>query len=112
MRFRANRRRIHVNDSGIQIAHGCERLVDVARVNRRRQSVRHAIGDFNGLLEIVHGNHRDHRPKNFFLGDAHARRAIAEHGRLVEPALSVRAFVQPIATGQTAWRRRSWPIST
>src|SRR5436190_23974911 len=41
----ANRRRVHVEDARVKIAHRRERLVDVLRVNRRRQSVLDVVAD-------------------------------------------------------------------
>src|SRR5271155_1528518 len=80
MRFGAYCWRVDVDDSRVEIARSHKGLVYVARVNRGRQSIRHAVGDFNSLLETVDGDNRDHRAEDLFLRDAHLRRAIAKHG--------------------------------
>src|SRR5437588_8875205 len=49
--------RIYISDAGIKIAHGAERLVDVASVDGGRQAVDHAVGDLNGVIQIVAGDH-------------------------------------------------------
>src|SRR5256885_7827769 len=97
MNFSANRRRVDVSNSGIQIAHGCECLVDVASVDRRRQTVFNVVGNLDRVLEVLARNDRDNRSENFFLRDAHLGIDIAEYGRLHEKAMTVVALVQAIA---------------
>ena len=46
----ADGRRVDVEDAGVHVAHGHEGLVDVARVDRRRQAVLHAVADLDRLL--------------------------------------------------------------
>src|SRR5713226_4764438 len=100
MRFRADGGRIDVHNTGEEVAHGCEGAIHISRVNRRGQAVGHAIGDLDGLLEASDRNHRDYRAKNLLLRDAHLRMAIAEHGRLMEPAFRERAVAQTMAAGE------------
>src|SRR5579863_9283863 len=100
VRFCADGWGVDVDDAGVKIARGLKSLIDVARVNLCGQSVGNAVGNFNSLLEAVDRNHRDHGAKDFFLGDAHLRRAIAKHGGRVEPTLRVNATVQAISPGE------------
>src|SRR5260370_9184721 len=100
MRLGPNRRRVHVNDSGVKVARGLKSLIHIARINRRRQSVRNAVSHFNSLLEAIDWNDRDDGTKNLFLRDAHLRRAIAKYGRGVEPALLERAAFETIPPGE------------
>ena len=99
MDFRADRRSIHVSNAGVNVAHGAERLVDVARVHRRRETIRHAIRDLDCFVEVIHWDQAEHRPEDLFLGDAHLRIHVTEDGRLEEPAISVVGRVQRLAAG-------------
>src|SRR5438046_10372109 len=48
MRFRPNRGGVDVDDSGVQIACGLERAVNVSRVTRSEKACRHGVGHVNG----------------------------------------------------------------
>src|SRR5205823_12755784 len=61
--------------SGVEIAHRGERPVDVLRIVRRGQSVLHIVADFDRFLERSARNHRNDRPEDLFLRDAHLRRS-------------------------------------
>ena len=94
--LRANGRRVHVDTSGVQIASGLEGAVHVARIDGGGQTIRHTIRYVDSLLKSVDGDYRHHRAKDLLLRHAHFRRAIAKHGRRVEPAL----VVEPLAAGE------------
>ena len=53
MDFGADGGRVDVGDAGFQVAHGAEGAVDVARVERGGEAVMDAVGDFDGLVEVV-----------------------------------------------------------
>src|SRR3954452_15644992 len=67
MRFRADGRSVHVEDAGVHVAHREERVVHVARVDRRRQSVAHAVADLDRILERLARDHRGHRSEDLLL---------------------------------------------
>src|SRR5258708_24950479 len=94
MRLGADRWSVDVDDAGIDIAHRGESLVHIFGVDRSGQSVRNAICDFDGFGKIVDWNQRNDWAEDFFLGDAHFRRAIAEQSWLMEPALGVRTALE------------------
>src|SRR5271163_141392 len=87
--FGADGGRVDVDDARFQITLGAERLIDVARVDRSRKTVLHAVGDGDGVVKRIERHHRDDRAENLLLADTHLRVAIGEDGRLVEPALRV-----------------------
>src|SRR5262249_21745627 len=83
--LRADGGRVHVGDTGVEVTHGAERLVDVAGVNGRREPVRNAVGDVDGLLEVLAWNHAHHGTEDFFLSNAHVRVNVSEHSWFEEP---------------------------
>src|SRR5579859_3172296 len=99
MHLSANRWRIYIRDTGVNVAHGAERLIYVARVDRRREPIRHAVGDLNRLIEAVDGDEAEHRAKDFLLGNAHLLIHVSEDRRLKEPAIGVAGSVQRLAAG-------------
>src|SRR5215472_12978790 len=100
MRFGANRRRVNVNDSSVQIARGLKGAVHVARINRSGEPIGHTISYINGFVQAADGNYGHNGAEDFFLRDAHTWRAITKNGRLVEPAFGVSASVQPVPSRQ------------
>ena len=58
------------------------RLGQVAGPDRCRQTIDAVVGDLNGFLGGVEGDHREHRAKDLFGGDAHAVGHVVENGRL------------------------------
>src|SRR5258707_10850070 len=98
--FGADGWRVDVDDAGEEIANGVKGAIHVARVDRGRKAVRHAVGYFHGFFQASDGDYRNHRAEDFFLRDAHFWIAVAEHGRFVEPTFGVRAIGQPMAAGE------------
>src|SRR5262249_13291777 len=88
----ARRSRVDVCDAGLQVAHRLERLVDVAREDRRREAVLHAVRGGDGLLERLDGDERGRRPEEPLLRDAHLRLDVREHGRPVVEAVALDAL--------------------
>src|SRR6516164_3997152 len=66
--FGADRRRVDVEDAGIQIAHRSKGTVHVARIDRGRQAVLHAVPDLDCLVERSAPHHRYHRSEDLLLG--------------------------------------------
>src|SRR5713101_3120096 len=97
--FGANRGRIHVDDPRVEIAGCLKCAVHLACVDRSRKTVDDAVGNIDGLLEIVHRNHGNDRSEDFLLSDAHLWRAIAKHGGSVEPTFGKRSAIETISTG-------------
>src|SRR5215472_13927400 len=91
MGFCANRRRVDVDDPGVQVANGLEGAVHVSCVNRSGKAVRYAVCHFNGLVQVADWNHRHDRAEDLLLGNAHVWRAITEDRRGTEPALGMGA---------------------
>src|SRR5215469_7234769 len=56
MRFCPNGRRVDVDDSGVQVAHGLESAVHVSCVNRSGKAVRHAVCHLNGIVQAADRN--------------------------------------------------------
>src|SRR3954447_6593831 len=77
----AGRAGVDVGDAGLQVAHRLERLVDVAREDRRREAVLDAVRGANRILEGVDRDQRRGRPEDLLLRDAHLRVDVGEHGR-------------------------------
>src|SRR5207249_2116533 len=92
---------VDVGDPGVEIAHSAEGLVHVAGVERRRESVLHSVGDLNGFVEVLAGNHDDDRTEDFFLRDAHAAADVAENRGFEEPAVPVVAAQAVTAAEQS-----------
>src|SRR5208282_1355102 len=86
VRFGADGGSVDVDDAGVEIAEGGEGGIDVAGVDGSGEAVGDIVGNFDSLLEIVDGNYRNDGAEDFFLGNAHLGRAIAEDGGFVEPA--------------------------
>ena len=97
MYFRTNRRRVDIRDAGVEIANRRERFVHIPGIERRRQAVLDAVGDFNRGLQPVARNDRDHGAKDLFLGDAHLRINVGEHGWLHKVAVLIVALVEAVA---------------
>src|SRR4029079_9201819 len=53
----ANRRRVDVEDPGVEIAHGRKGAVDVLRIDRRGEPIFDAVADLDRLVERVARNH-------------------------------------------------------
>src|SRR5438552_14787154 len=71
MNFAADRAGVDVHDGRPDITHGALRPVDVPREDRRGQPVLDAVVDRNGLLELLHFDHAQHRPEALLLTDPH-----------------------------------------
>src|SRR3954471_16293718 len=96
--FGADCRSVDVSNSGIQVAHGSKGFVDIASVDRRRQTVLDVVGNLDRVFEIFTRDDRDHWSENFFLSDAHLGIDVAEDGWLHKKAMMVVAFVQAVTT--------------
>src|SRR5215472_9002977 len=95
MGFCPNRGRVNVDDSGVQVACRLESAVHVSRVNRSGKTVSRPVRNFDGLAQAADRNHRNDRAEDFFLGNAHVWRAVAEDRGGVEPAFVVGASGKP-----------------
>src|SRR3984957_20916089 len=98
MRFGADGGRVHVDDSGFEIALRAEGIVHVAGVDGGREAVLHVVCDGERVVERLERNHGDDRTENFFLADAHLRIAVDENGWLVEPAVRIAATFEALST--------------
>src|SRR5258708_12795618 len=96
MHFRTDRWRIDVRDAGIDIAHGLEGLVYIARINRRRESVLNSIGNLNGVLEVIAENERGDRAEDLLLGNAHFWIYASEYRGLKAPPAVIRRTLHPL----------------
>ena len=67
--FRADGGRVHVEETRVDIAHRREGLVDVAGVDRGRQSIGHVVGNPDRLVERPAGEHRHDRPEDLLARD-------------------------------------------
>jgi len=66
-------RRVDAEDAGVEIPHRLEGGIDVARVDRRRQSVGNAVPDRDRFLDRPAAHYRHHWPEDLLLRDAHVR---------------------------------------
>src|SRR5882757_2871383 len=98
--FGADGWRVDVDDAGEQVANGVKGAIHVARVDRGREAVGHAVGYFHGFFQASDGDYRNHWAEDFFLRDAHLWIAVAEHGRFVEPTFGEGAVSQAMASGE------------
>src|SRR4029453_674875 len=86
----ADRRRVHVEDPGLEIPHRSERAVDVARIDGSGEAVLDGVRHANALFERPDGNHSRDRSEDLLAGNAHVRGGAAEDGRRKEePARQV-----------------------
>src|SRR5215472_4896246 len=85
--FGADRRRVHVGDAGIDITHGQEGLIHIARIDRRREPIGHAVRDLNRLLESVTRDQTDHRAEDLFLGNSHLGVNFGEYRGFKKPSM-------------------------
>ncbi len=90
----ATERRLVVERGAVEVHHaGTQSASDIlgsALVGRRdvaRQTVRRVVGDLDGLVFVLVGDHRDDRAEDLFLGDGHVVGDIGEDGGLHEVAL-------------------------
>src|SRR5882762_8913588 len=98
--FGADGWRVDVDDAGEQVADGVKGAIHVARVDRGREAVGHAVGYFHGFFQASDGDYRNHRAEDFFLRDAHLWIAVAEHCRFVEPTFGEGAVSQAMAASK------------
>src|SRR4051812_41163461 len=90
MHLGSDSRRVHVRDSGIQVARGAEGGVHVAGVDGGRKAIDHVVGDLDGVVEAVGRDERDDRAEDLFLSNAHLGIDVAEDCGLEEVAVRVR----------------------
>src|SRR2546422_11428056 len=102
MHLGAGRPRVDVGDARLKVAHRAERLVDVAREDRRGKAVPDPVGDADRLVEVAHLDERRRRTEDLLLCDAHARVDVAEDGGPVEEALREIALGRDLAAGEQA----------
>src|SRR4029077_11224176 len=88
--FGADRWGVDVEDARVDIAHDRKGAVDILRVDRRRETVLHAVGDGDRFLDRLASHDADDRTEDLLPGNAHLRRHVREYRRFVEEALGVR----------------------
>src|SRR2546425_7508789 len=94
MNFGADRGGGDVKDSGVGFVQRVEGAVYVLGIDRCRETVLDAVGNLDGFVQRVGGNHRRYRAEDFFLGDAHVRGDVGEDGWLDEISVRVVTFGQ------------------
>src|SRR6516225_8882296 len=62
---------VDIDDASFEIAHGAEGLVHVTRVDGGGQTVDHAVGHLQRLVETVDRDQRYDRAEDLLLGNAH-----------------------------------------
>src|SRR6185437_12829928 len=82
---------VDVDDAAVEVAQGAEGGVDVGGVERGGEAVGHAVGQGDGVLEPVAGEHRDHGAEDLLLRDAHGGLHAGEDGGFEEEAVRERA---------------------
>src|SRR4051812_19973379 len=106
--FGADRGGVHIENTGMHVAHRTECAVDVARIDRRRETILHTISNLDGVIQALTRNNRNDRPEDFFLRNTHSRSDIAEDGGFVKPASFIDTRIQaPAATKEC----RPFPLS-
>ncbi len=98
--FGADRRRIHVEDAGVNVAHRPERAIDVLRVDGRRQPVGDVVDDRDCFVYGRDLQDGDDRSKDLLARDAHVPRDADEDGWLVEEPTSVRTIRETMAAAR------------
>src|SRR5580658_558987 len=83
---------VDVGDACFEVAHGGEGAIDVARVERSRESVVDGVGDGDGFVKIGKLENRDDGAEDFFASDAHLRRDAGEDGWREEGSVGIGAF--------------------
>ena len=97
MNFGADRCRIDIANASVKLLHRVEGVVNVLRVDRRREAVCNTVDDVYGFVESRERNDARHRAKDLFLSDAHLRADIRKHCRLDEIAFCIVAFCEAFA---------------
>src|SRR5215469_6099991 len=92
-----DRRRVDIGDARVKVAHRDECLVDIFRVQGRREPVLYAVRDGNGIFEVLARDNRNYRSEDFFLRDAHLRVDIDKHRGLHEESIRILALFQAVA---------------
>ena len=87
-RDRARALAVDVEVADVEITEGTLDFVARLRVHSARQSKFCVIGDFERVLEILRFDHRQHRPKDFFLLEFGLGRNVSEDGWLQEVSLA------------------------
>ena len=67
--FGADRRRVYVDDAGVDVVHRAHRGVDVARVDGGRQAVLAVVHGVDRVVVRVDLDHREHRTEHLVAGD-------------------------------------------
>src|SRR5216683_8125361 len=91
---------VDVRDPRLEIAHRAERLVHVAREDRRREPELDPVRNADRLVEASDLDESGRRAEDLLLRDAHARLDVAEDRRPVEEALAKVALARDLAAGQ------------
>src|SRR6476469_24641 len=102
MHLGTRRAGVDVGDARLEVAHGAECLVDVAREDRGRQAVLDPIGHTDRLVELGDLDERGRRAKDLLLCDPHLRIDVTEDSRPVEEALGQVAVGCDLAAGEKA----------
>src|SRR4029077_6350355 len=87
MHLGSDRSRVDVRDSGLQVAHRPEGLVDVAREDGRGESVPDPVRDANRFVEVLDADQCRRGAEDLLLGDPHLRVDLAEDRRAIEVPL-------------------------
>src|SRR3984957_8819989 len=82
---------IDVHHAGAQRARSAMRSGEVARPDRRGQTITGVVGDSKRLLQIAEAQGGQHRPEDLFARDAHLWFNAIEYGRLDVAAAAVPA---------------------
>src|SRR5271170_1588826 len=69
MHFGADGGRVDVGDAGVEVANGGEGLVHIFGVERGGQAVLDAVGDLDGIFQVIAGDDGDDGAEDFFLCD-------------------------------------------
>jgi len=90
VRLGANRRRIYVDNAGVEIKSAWKARFNVSRVNRKPQPVRNAVGHLDRVFQTMDGNHGHHGPEDLLLGDCGMVGSSRRRPSAREPGLRIR----------------------
>src|SRR5690349_9123931 len=93
----AGRAGVDVDDAGLEVAHGAERGVHVAREDARRQPVAGLVERGHRLRVVGDRDDREDRPEDLFLADAVHRPDTGEDRRFEEMAVAEGAIGRAVA---------------
>src|SRR5919199_1799229 len=100
MDLSSDRRRIDINDAGVEVTHCPEGVVDVLGVDGRGEAILHAVRYPDRFVKRVDGDDRRHRSEDLLLCYTHLRPYLRKNGRLMEVAMRVVTIAQALASDQ------------